>query len=158
MASAEPEATLDNLVVKKSSTSLVLDYFGFETTDVQQKKVLRKACRGTVRHITLFATVTPYEKGSRKDREDTEVLESINNALHSLQEFTDALSGEAYASVSYLKPVLHLLRTSTLAENDEDADLTKAIKPRALGYMEDNTATQPHRSFWTSLCSLIQDS
>ena len=45
--------------------------------------------------------------------QDTDVLESINNALGPLQEFTDALSGEAYVSVSYLKPVLHLLRTST---------------------------------------------
>ena len=43
--------------------------------------------------------------------QDTDVLESINNALGPLQEFTDALSGEAYVSESYLKPVLHLLRT-----------------------------------------------
>ena len=69
--------------------------------------------------------------------QDTDVLESINNALGPLQEFTDALSGEAYASVSYLKPVLHLLRTSTLTESDEDTNLTKEIKTRALGYIED---------------------
>lgn len=68
--------------------------------------------------------------------QDTDVLESINNALGPLQEFTDALSGEAYVSVSYLKPVLHLLRTSTLTESDEDSDLTKEIKSRALGYIE----------------------
>lgn len=57
--------------------------------------------------------------------QDTDVLESINNAIGPFQEFTDALSGEAYVSVSYLKPVLHLLRTSTLAEHEEDRDLTK---------------------------------
>ncbi|XP_049450866.1 zinc finger BED domain-containing protein 4-like [Epinephelus fuscoguttatus] len=68
--------------------------------------------------------------------QDTDVLESINNALGPLQEFTDALSGEAYVSMSYLKPVLHLLRTSTLTESDEDSDLTKEIKSRALGYIE----------------------
>ncbi|XP_041849218.1 E3 SUMO-protein ligase ZBED1-like [Melanotaenia boesemani] len=77
--------------------------------------------------------------------QDTEVLESINKAIGPLQEFTDALSGEAYVSVSYLKPVLHLLRTSTLTRSDEDTDLTKEIKSRALVYIEDkysNPATQ----------------
>lgn len=69
--------------------------------------------------------------------QDTEVLESINAALHPLQDFTDAFSGESYVSVSYLKPVLNLLKTETLAEKDDDTDLTKAIKSRALGYMED---------------------
>lgn len=56
MPSAEPEATVDNLVLKKTlvwdgigyGTLVVWEYFGFESTDVQQKKVLRKACRGTV--------------------------------------------------------------------------------------------------------------
>ncbi|XP_030224922.1 zinc finger BED domain-containing protein 1-like [Gadus morhua] len=67
--------------------------------------------------------------------QDTDVLESINNALGPLQEFTDALSGEDYVSVSYLKPVLHLLRTATLAETDEETDLTKEIKSRALHYI-----------------------
>lgn len=69
--------------------------------------------------------------------QDTDVLESINGALGPLQEFTDALSGENYVSVSYLKPVLHLLRTSTLAESGQDTDLTKDIKSRALHYIED---------------------
>lgn len=68
---------------------------------------------------------------------NTDVLESINKALCPLQEFTDALSGESYVGVSYLKPVLHLLRTSTLAETDQDTDLTKEIKSRALHYTED---------------------
>ncbi|KAK0138953.1 hypothetical protein N1851_024513 [Merluccius polli] len=65
----------------------------------------------------------------------TQVLESINNALHPLPEFTDALSGEVYVSASYLKPVLYLLTTLTLAENDVDTDLTKSIKSKPLGYM-----------------------
>ena len=51
--------------------------------------------------------------------QDTDVLESVNNALGPLQEFTDALSGEDYVSVSYLKPVLHLRKTATLAETDQ---------------------------------------
>ncbi len=41
--------------------------------------------------------------------QDLDVLESINQALQPLQEFTDALSGESYVSVSYVKPVLHLM-------------------------------------------------
>ncbi|XP_063761540.1 E3 SUMO-protein ligase ZBED1-like isoform X1 [Eleginops maclovinus] len=69
--------------------------------------------------------------------QDTDVLESVNNDLGPLQEFTDALSGEDYVSVSYLKPVLHLLRTATLAETDQDTNLTKEIKSRALHYIEE---------------------
>ncbi|XP_038129439.1 E3 SUMO-protein ligase ZBED1-like [Cyprinodon tularosa] len=69
--------------------------------------------------------------------QDTDVLESVNNALGPLQEFTDALSGEDYVSVSYLKPVLHLLRTATLAVTDQDTDLTKEIKSKALHYIEE---------------------
>lgn len=77
--------------------------------------------------------------------QDTEDLESINASLHLLQDVTDALSGESNVSVSYLKPVLHLLKTETLAEKEDDTDLTKAIKSRAFVYMEDkysNPATQ----------------
>nr|XP_033940623.1 zinc finger BED domain-containing protein 4-like isoform X2 [Pseudochaenichthys georgianus] len=46
--------------------------------------------------------------------QDIDVLESINKAVSPLKEFTDALSGEAYVSVSYLKPVIHLLNNSLL--------------------------------------------
>lgn len=53
-----------------------------------------------------------------------DILESVNQALQPLQEFSDALSGD-YVSVSYLKPVLHLMKTSVLAEKEEDSDLTK---------------------------------
>uniref|UniRef100_A0A8C9YIK6 BED-type domain-containing protein n=1 Tax=Sander lucioperca TaxID=283035 RepID=A0A8C9YIK6_SANLU len=69
--------------------------------------------------------------------QDTEVLESIHKALHPLSEFTDALSGEEYVSISYLKPVLHLLATSVLAEDAEDTDLTRSIKTKVLAYLND---------------------
>ncbi len=69
--------------------------------------------------------------------QDIEVLESIHKALHPLLEFTDALSGEEYVSVSYLKPVLHLLATSVLAEDAEDTDLTRSIKTKVLAYLND---------------------
>lgn len=77
--------------------------------------------------------------------QDLDVLESINQALQPLQEFTDALSGERYVSVSYVKPVLHLMNTSILAAKEEDSDLTKSIKMKILEYMNtkyDNPATQ----------------
>ncbi len=57
--------------------------------------------------------------------QDTDVLESVSKALGPLQEFTDALSSENYISVSYVKPVLHLLNTNILAVEDEDTDLTR---------------------------------
>lgn len=41
--------------------------------------------------------------------QDLDVLESMNKALSPSMKFTDAISGERYVSVSYLKPVLHLL-------------------------------------------------
>lgn len=68
--------------------------------------------------------------------QDTDVLESISKALHPLQEFTDALSSENYISVSYVKPVLHLLNTKILAVEDEDTDLTKTIKSKILNYIK----------------------
>lgn len=38
--------------------------------------------------------------------QDMALLESVSKALGPLVEFTDALSGEMYVSVSFLKPVL----------------------------------------------------
>lgn len=60
--------------------------------------------------------------------QDLDVLESINKAVKALQDFTDALSGESYVSVSYIKPVLHLFKTSLLQPEEEDTELTKTIK------------------------------
>ncbi|RXN04083.1 zinc finger BED domain-containing 1-like protein [Labeo rohita] len=61
-------------------------------------------------------------------------------------EFTDALSSENYISVSYVKPVLHLLNTKILAVEDEDTDLTKTIKSKILNYInkhyEDETTQE----------------
>ncbi|KAL1269060.1 hypothetical protein QQF64_031349 [Cirrhinus molitorella] len=70
--------------------------------------------------------------------QDTDVLESVSRALKPLQEFTDALHGEDYVSVSYLKPVLHLFNTKILAADDEDSDLTKTIKSKILEYISKN--------------------
>lgn len=56
--------------------------------------------------------------------QDIMVLESVTAALKPLQNFTDTLSGEAYVSVSYLKPVIHLLNTEVLNPKESDTKLT----------------------------------
>lgn len=69
--------------------------------------------------------------------QDIEVLESVNKAVKPLQDFTDALSGEAYVSVSYIKPVLHLFKTNLLQPEEEDIELTKTIKRNIMQYFDD---------------------
>lgn len=56
MASAEPETTLCNLVVKKSSTQVIREDFRFETTNVQQKKVIVCYCVSSVTEQSMPQT------------------------------------------------------------------------------------------------------
>ncbi|XP_057195870.1 E3 SUMO-protein ligase ZBED1-like isoform X1 [Triplophysa rosa] len=67
--------------------------------------------------------------------QDIMALESVTAALKPLQDFTDALSGEAYVSVSYLKPVIHLLNTEILNPKEGDTELTQEIKTKVLDYL-----------------------
>lgn len=67
--------------------------------------------------------------------QDVEVLEAVNNSLSPLAEFTDALSGEQYVSVSYVKPVLHLFNNKILAEKEGETELSKCIKKKILDYL-----------------------
>jgi len=60
---------------------------------------------------------------------DLDVLEAVNRALSPLMEFTDALSGEEYVTISFVKPVLHILNSRVLAEEEDDVELTKQSKP-----------------------------
>ncbi|KAL1276600.1 hypothetical protein QQF64_036223 [Cirrhinus molitorella] len=69
--------------------------------------------------------------------QDLEVLEAVNNSLSPLAEFTDALSGEQYVSVSYVKLVLHLFNNKILAEKEEETELSKCIKKKILGYLNE---------------------
>ncbi|KAJ8266447.1 hypothetical protein GJAV_G00130530 [Gymnothorax javanicus] len=69
--------------------------------------------------------------------QDIEVLETLNSTLSPLADFTDALSGELYVSVSSVKPVLHLFKTSVLAVKDDDTELTKKVKSNILKYLQD---------------------
>lgn len=62
---------------------------------------------------------------------------NLNKTLSPLMEFTDTLSGEDYVSLSYLKPVLHLLNNTVLAYSEDDTDLTKHMKTAILQYLND---------------------
>ncbi|XP_043091960.1 E3 SUMO-protein ligase ZBED1-like [Puntigrus tetrazona] len=67
--------------------------------------------------------------------QDLEVLESVNKALSPLKDFTDALSGESYVSISCVKPALHILNSSVLVKEEVDTDLTKSLKSNILSYL-----------------------
>lgn len=66
---------------------------------------------------------------------DLEVLDVTNKAVKPLQDFTDALSGKTCVNVSYIKPVLHLFRTSLLKPQEEDVALTVTIKKNIMSYL-----------------------
>ena len=72
--------------------------------------------------------------------QDIEVLEAVSKALSPLVDFTDALSGEQYVSVSYLKPVLHLFNEQVVKVQEDDSELTKSIKTRILEYLNEKYA------------------
>ncbi|KAK7898521.1 hypothetical protein WMY93_019374 [Mugilogobius chulae] len=67
--------------------------------------------------------------------QDLDVMDSLKKALGPLRDFTDALSGEDYVSVSYVKPVLHLLRNNLLKTEDDDTELTAKIKSTVNDYL-----------------------
>lgn len=67
---------------------------------------------------------------------DLEVLDATNKAVKPLQDFVDALSGESYVSVSYIKPVLHLFKTSLLQREEKYVDFTATIKRNIMCYLE----------------------
>ncbi|XP_049908073.1 E3 SUMO-protein ligase ZBED1-like isoform X3 [Epinephelus moara] len=69
--------------------------------------------------------------------QDLEVLESVHKALKPLLKFTDALSGQSYVTVSYVKPVLHLFQSSLLAHQEDDTPLTQSIKASILDYLSE---------------------
>uniref|UniRef100_A0A3Q1FIH6 Phosphorylase b kinase regulatory subunit n=1 Tax=Acanthochromis polyacanthus TaxID=80966 RepID=A0A3Q1FIH6_9TELE len=86
--------------------------------------------------------------------QDLEVLEATNKAVKPLQDFTDALSGEAYVSVSYIKPVLHLFRTSLLQPQEEDVALTATIKRNIMSYL-DKKYSDPENDELLDMASLM---
>ena len=69
--------------------------------------------------------------------QEIEVLEAIQRALKPLQEFTDALSGEGYVTLSYVRPVLHLFQSKLLAPQQGDGELANTIRRTILTYLND---------------------
>lgn len=67
--------------------------------------------------------------------QDMTVLESVNNALKPVADFTDILSGENYVTVSSLLPMLAHLE-GVLEESVDDSKLTADLKRVILEQME----------------------
>ncbi|MBN3308893.1 ZBED1 protein, partial [Amia calva] len=86
--------------------------------------------------------------------QDIEVLEAVQKTLKPLQDFTDALSGEDYVSLSYVRPVLHLFSTSLLAHDEGDSELPKSIKTTIVDYLNTKYA-DPATSDLLDMASLV---
>lgn len=88
---------------------------------------------------------------------DVEVLEAPNKTLSPLTDFTDALSGEQNVSISSVKPVLHLFETSVVAVQEDDLDLTRSIKSKLLGYLQEKYSDPNTQELLDISGSKIQD-
>lgn len=53
--------------------------------------------------------------------QDIEILEAIQKALKPVQDFIDALSGEDYVTLSYVRPVLHLFNNRLLVPEEGES-------------------------------------
>lgn len=73
--------------------------------------------------------------------QDMEVLKSIDSALSPLSFLTDILSGETYVTVSAVIPMLQLIKTNLLKQED-DTQLTKDIKERVITDLESRYSVQ----------------
>lgn len=68
----------------------------------------------STKYISLLSQVLSEDRASRHlipKWSDLDVLEAMNKALIPLVEFTDALSGEEYVTISSVKPVFHILHS-----------------------------------------------
>lgn len=93
---------------------------------LEQQKAIHKALQDDRKHRHLLPTW-----------QDIEVLESLEAALGTLSGFTDMLSAENFVTVSAILPVIHhILKNDVLEVADDDTQLTKDIKTRILGYLE----------------------
>ncbi|XP_061608235.1 E3 SUMO-protein ligase ZBED1-like [Phyllopteryx taeniolatus] len=126
---------------KRRDLAIVQNYLGLPnhglTTETPTRWVSRQMMIQRV--LEQERAISHVLKDDKKSRQlvptwqDVEVLEAVNKVLSPLQDFTDALSGEQYVSVSYLKPVLSLFNTSIFAEEESDTQLTKDLKRNILG-------------------------
>ncbi|KAM4590974.1 E3 SUMO-protein ligase ZBED1-like [Odontesthes bonariensis] len=77
--------------------------------------------------------------------QDIAVLQSVNAALKPAAEFTDLLSGEAYVTVSSIKPVLKLLTEDVLKPSDDDTTLTADIKRKMCSVLDNKYSPILHK-------------
>jgi len=59
---------------------------------------------------------------------------------------TDALSGESYVTISAVLPMLHLIESSILKEEESDTQLTKDIKGRITTDLKKGVILVPTKS------------
>ncbi|XP_019715163.1 zinc finger BED domain-containing protein 1-like [Hippocampus comes] len=125
---------------KRRDLAIVQNYLGLPNHMLTAETPTRWGSRQTMiqRVLEQERAISHVLKDDKKSRhlvpswQDLDVLEAVNKALGPLQDFTDALSGEQYVSVSYLKPVLKLFNASILAEEENDTQLTKDVKRNIL--------------------------
>lgn len=86
--------------------------------------------------------------------QDIEVLEAVQRALKPLQEFTDALSGEGYVTLSYIRPVLHLFNNKLLAPQESDGELANSIRHTILTYLNEKYS-EPSTSDLLDMASFV---
>lgn len=59
--------------------------------------------------------------------QDIDVLTSLHKALEPFADFTDALSGDSYVTISSIKPTLSFIKDATMTA-DDDTSLTEDLK------------------------------
>lgn len=104
--------------------------------------------------ITKLLSVDKKSRHIVPTQQDIEVLESIQKALKPLQDFTDALSGGQYVTISYVRPVLHLFNKSLLSHEEGDSQLCKSIKTCIVDYLN-SKYTDPATSDLLDMASLV---
>lgn len=71
---------------------------------------------------------------------DNDILEAINKSLC----LTDSLYSDKYESVSFVKPVLHLFKSSILKVKCDVQDFTYTIKTKVLSYLSEKFTRNGH--------------
>ncbi|XP_077403111.1 E3 SUMO-protein ligase ZBED1-like isoform X2 [Vanacampus margaritifer] len=133
-------STFSSSSKKRKDLAIVQNYLGLPNHVLTVETPTRWGSRQVMiqRVLEQERAISHVLKEDKKSRhllpswQDLEVLEAVNKALCPLQDFTDALSGEQYVGVSYLKPVLKLFNASILAEDENDPQLTKDVKRNVL--------------------------
>ena len=87
--------------------------------------------------------------------QDIDVLTSVHKALQPFADFTDALSGDSYVTISSIKPTMSFIQDATMAA-DDDTTLTADLKAGIRAdfqkrYTSDLTQTLQSVATWLDL-------